>query len=147
MLEESGLISKLETWLINQVCKDLEYLYSIKLSASVPMNRGRLVPISINISPISFKNEDVYEKVVSIVSRYKNADRAQSAHFNSEEQTKAPKNSETRHAVESTQAKTVSSASSSKPKNGNKGKLVESDNLMPLDEIMKEKGYCEECGN
>ncbi|ACG57993.1 ribonucleoside-diphosphate reductase, alpha subunit [Hydrogenobaculum sp. Y04AAS1] len=73
--------------------------------------------------------------------------RALSAHFNSEEQTKAPKNSETRHAVESTQAKTVSSASSSKPKNGNKGKLVESDNLMPLDEIMKEKGYCEECGN
>ncbi|ACG56833.1 diguanylate phosphodiesterase [Hydrogenobaculum sp. Y04AAS1] len=94
MLEESGLISKLETWLINQVCKDLEYLYSIKLSASVPMNRGRLVPISINISPISFKNEDVYEKVVSIVSRYKNADRAQSAHFNSEEQTQTPKSSE-----------------------------------------------------
>jgi hypothetical protein len=32
-------------------------------------------------------------------------------------------------------------------KNGNKDKLVESNNLMPLDEIMKEKGYCEECGN
>ena len=48
---------------------------------------------------------------------------------------------------QSTQAKTVSSTSSSKPKNGNKGKLVESDNLIPLDEVMKEKGYCEECGN
>jgi diguanylate cyclase (GGDEF)-like protein len=74
ILEESGLISKLETWLINQACKDLEYLYGIKLSSSVPMNRGRLVPVSINISPISFKNEDVYEKVVNITSRYKKTD-------------------------------------------------------------------------
>jgi ribonucleoside-diphosphate reductase alpha chain len=77
----------------------------------------------------------------------------QSSQLESKEQTQAPKSSEnglehTRAASsQSTQAKTVSSASSSKPKNGKKDKLVESDNLMPLDEIMKEKGYCEECGN
>ena len=88
ILEESGLISKLETWLINQACKDSEYLNSIKLFANMP------IPISINISPISFKNEDVYEKVLSIVSSYRNVDRAQSAHFNSEEQTQAPNSSE-----------------------------------------------------
>ncbi|MGC9143567.1 putative bifunctional diguanylate cyclase/phosphodiesterase [Hydrogenobaculum sp.] len=68
ILEESGLISKLESWLINQVCKDLDYLYSIKLSARMP------IPVSINISPISFKNENVYEKVVNIVSKYKKTD-------------------------------------------------------------------------
>jgi hypothetical protein len=45
-------------------------------------------------------------------------------------QLNAPKSSETRHTADNTQAKTVSSASSSKPKNGNKGKLVESDNLI-----------------
>jgi PAS domain S-box/diguanylate cyclase (GGDEF) domain len=68
ILEESGLISKLETWLINQACKDLKRIHSTKLSANVPM------PVSINISPISFKNEDVYEKIVNVISRYKNAD-------------------------------------------------------------------------
>ena len=85
--------------------------------------------------------------------------RAITSHFESKEQDKSatasqpPNSSEngSKHTIaassQSTQAKTVSSASSSKPKNGNKGKLVESDNLMPLDEVMKEKGYCEECGN
>ena len=68
ILEESGLISKLETWLINQACNDLKRIHSTKLSANVPM------PVSINISPISFKNEDVYEKIVNVISRYKNAD-------------------------------------------------------------------------
>ncbi|MGC8650089.1 MAG: putative bifunctional diguanylate cyclase/phosphodiesterase, partial [Hydrogenobaculum sp.] len=68
ILEESGLISKLESWLINQVCKDLDYLYRIKLSARMP------IPVSINISPISFKNENVYEKIVNIVSKYKKTD-------------------------------------------------------------------------
>jgi len=77
----------------------------------------------------------------------------QSSQIEAKEQKPASKSSEDdlEHIVEAfsqtTQAKTVSSASSSKPKNSNKGKLVESDNLMPLDEIMKEKGYCEECGN
>ena len=94
ILEESGLISKLETWLINQACKDLEYLNSIKLFANMPMNRGRLVPISINISPISFKNEDVYEKIVNITSRYKKTDRAASTYFESEEHAQTPKSSE-----------------------------------------------------
>jgi len=70
ILEESGLISKLETWLINQACNDLKRIHSTKLSANVPM------PVSINISPISFKNEDVYEKIVNVVSRYKNAKNA-----------------------------------------------------------------------
>jgi len=83
ILEESGLISKLETWLINQACNDLKRIHSTKLSANVPM------PVSINISPISFKNEDVYEKIVNITSKYKNIDRAQSAHFNSNEQDKS----------------------------------------------------------
>ena len=75
--------------------------------------------------------------------------RAATTHFESKEHSQ-PLNSlekgleHTRTASsQSPQAKTVSSASSSKPKNGNKGKLVESDNLMPLDEIMKENGYCE----
>jgi diguanylate cyclase (GGDEF)-like protein len=94
ILEESGLISKLETWLINQACKDLEYLNSIKLFVNVPMNRGRLVPISINISPISFKNEDVYEKIVNITSRYKKTDRAASTHFESEEHAQSLNSSE-----------------------------------------------------
>jgi len=44
---------------------------------------------------------------------------------------------------QTTQHKTVNSGS----KNGKKDKLVESHNLMSLDEIMKEEGYCEECGN
>ncbi|MFP3256977.1 MAG: hypothetical protein RXO36_04195, partial [Candidatus Nanopusillus acidilobi] len=30
---------------------------------------------------------------------------------------------------------------------GNTGNIINSGNLMPLDELMKEKGYCEECGN
>ncbi|PMP61920.1 MAG: hypothetical protein C0170_00085 [Hydrogenobaculum sp.] len=68
ILEESGLISKLESWLINQACKDLDYLYRIKLFARMS------IPVSINISPISFKNENVYEKVVNIVSKYKKTD-------------------------------------------------------------------------
>jgi ribonucleoside-diphosphate reductase alpha chain len=79
--------------------------------------------------------------------------RAAKTHFDAKEHSQPLNGSENSYeqtrmaSSQSTQAKTVSSASSSKPKNGNKGKLVESDNLMPLDELMKEKGYCEECGN
>ena len=88
ILEESGLISKLETWLINQACNDLKRIHSTKLSANVPM------PVSINISPISFKNEDVYEKIVNITSRYKKTDRAASTHFESEEHAQSLNSSE-----------------------------------------------------
>jgi ribonucleoside-diphosphate reductase alpha chain len=53
------------------------------------------------------------------------------------EDLKEPQSSQT------TQNKTVNS----EPKNGKKDKLVESGNLMSLDELMKDNGYCEECGN
>jgi Ribonucleotide reductase, alpha subunit len=53
------------------------------------------------------------------------------------EDLKEPQSSQT------TQKETVNSGS----RNGKKDKLVESGNLMSLDEIMKEEGYCEECGN
>ncbi|WP_459893844.1 putative bifunctional diguanylate cyclase/phosphodiesterase [Hydrogenobaculum acidophilum] len=64
ILEESGLISKLENWLIHKACKDLDTL------SEALGNYREIPPISINISPISFKNENVYEKVVNIVSNY-----------------------------------------------------------------------------
>ncbi|MFP3158767.1 MAG: ribonucleoside-diphosphate reductase subunit alpha, partial [Hydrogenobaculum sp.] len=44
---------------------------------------------------------------------------------------------------QTTQKETVNSGS----RNGKKDKLVESHNLMSLDELMKKEGYCEECGN
>ena len=44
---------------------------------------------------------------------------------------------------QTTQKETVNSGS----RNGKKDKLVESGNLMSLDELMKKEGYCEECGN
>jgi len=103
-----------------------------------------------------YVHEDIKEIQSSQLDKEENQTRAAKTHFNSNEHTQTLKGSETRHTADnntserssqSTQAKTVSSASSSKPKNGKKDKLVESDNLMPLDEIMKEKGYCEECGN
>ncbi len=75
ILEESGLISKLETWLIHQACKDLDALSKI-------LSKDREIPpISINISPISFKNENVYEKVVSIISSYNNKSSAYKPQF------------------------------------------------------------------
>jgi ribonucleoside-diphosphate reductase alpha chain len=53
------------------------------------------------------------------------------------EDIKEPQSSQTNHN------ETVKN----EPKYGKKDKLVESGNLMSLDEIMKKEGYCEECGN
>jgi len=65
ILEETGLIMKLETWLINQICKDLKRINKTKFFID------KMMPASINISPISFKHEDIYEKITKIVSWHK----------------------------------------------------------------------------
>ncbi len=67
ILEETGLISRLEFWLVNRICKDIELL----LDKFVDSYFKQIPPVAVNISPLSFKNEDVYEKIVNIVSQYK----------------------------------------------------------------------------
>jgi diguanylate cyclase (GGDEF)-like protein len=62
ILEETGLIAKLETFIINQACRDIKLINNTKFMAD------KVVSTSINISPISFKNEDVYERIIKIVS-------------------------------------------------------------------------------
>ncbi len=62
ILEETGLISKLENWLVDRVCQDIKKLSEIF---------GHIPPMSINISALSFKTEDVYTKVMDIIRRYK----------------------------------------------------------------------------
>ena len=62
ILEETGLISKLETWIIDQVCRDLKHINNTKLTSD------KIISTSVNISPISFKNEDVNKKITKIVS-------------------------------------------------------------------------------
>jgi diguanylate cyclase (GGDEF) domain len=65
ILEETGLISKLETFIIDQVCRDLKRINNTKFMAD------NKISTSINISPISFKNEDVNKKITKIVSWYR----------------------------------------------------------------------------
>jgi len=65
ILEETGLILKLETLIIDQVCRDLKRINSTKLASN------KIITVSINISPISFKNEDIHQKITKIVSWYK----------------------------------------------------------------------------
>ena len=65
ILEETGLISKLETFIIDQVCRDLKRINNTKLAT------GKVISTSINISPISFKNEDVNKKITKIVGWHK----------------------------------------------------------------------------
>ena len=61
ILEETGLISKLETFIIDQVCRDLKLINNTKFATD------KVISSSINISPISFKNEDVNKKITKIV--------------------------------------------------------------------------------
>ena len=70
ILEETGLIMKLETWMINQICKDLKRINNTKFATN------KMMPASINISPISFKHEDIYEKITKIISWHKNRDKS-----------------------------------------------------------------------
>jgi len=65
ILEETGLILKLETFIIDQVCRDLKRINNTKFATN------KMVSTSINISPTSFKNEDVHKKVTKIVSWHK----------------------------------------------------------------------------
>lgn len=62
ILEETGLISRLEDWLIDTVCQDIKRLYKVF---------GKIPPVAVNISALSFKTEDVYTKVINITNRYK----------------------------------------------------------------------------
>jgi diguanylate cyclase (GGDEF)-like protein len=64
ILEETGLILKLETLIIDQVCRDLKRINNVKCTSD------KMVSTSINISPTSFKNEDVFKKITKIVSWY-----------------------------------------------------------------------------
>ncbi len=58
ILEETGLIREVEQWIIKEVCKNL----------NIWKSKGyKLFPVSINISPVSFKKENFLEKMLKIV--------------------------------------------------------------------------------
>jgi diguanylate cyclase (GGDEF)-like protein len=62
ILEETGLIIDVERWLVKEICLQIE---KWKSKGYEP------VPISINISPVSFKKENILENLAKIVEKHK----------------------------------------------------------------------------
>ncbi len=62
ILEETGLIRDVEKWIVEEVCRQLN---------SWEKNGFKLVPVSINISPVSFKKENFMEYLINIPKEYK----------------------------------------------------------------------------
>ncbi len=62
ILEETGLIRDVEKWIVKEVCKNLNYWKSKGYT---------LFPISINISPVSFKKESILNNLIKIIEEFK----------------------------------------------------------------------------
>ncbi len=62
ILEETGLIRDVEKWIVKEVCSQLNEWKE---------KNYKLVPISINISPVSFKKENILENLTKIVEEHK----------------------------------------------------------------------------
>lgn len=60
-LEETGLIKDVERWVVEKIAKKIRYFID---------NKMKVVPISMNISPPSFKDKELNKVFLSIINKY-----------------------------------------------------------------------------